>query len=451
MTRNKKILIAVLGLALVGWLGYANLGIQRSSGVTINTEKIEVRDLEATVSASGKVQPKREVKVSNEASGKVLKLAVREGDMVTKGQVLVEIDPTQLQTTVENREASLASAESQLAQMNVQVETQKVMLNQVNETMKRAEAQLKSGLISREAYERAQNDVKTSTASLMSAEQSVKTQLQRIKQEQANLESARIDYTKVKVYSPITGIVTKRLIEEGEMARYSQISGGTDLLSIADMSGVQSEIEVDETDIPNIKLGQPAKVTIDAIPDQTFVGHVTEVGNSPISAAGAGGARATNFKVVITIDADVPAVRPGFTCTAVITTATRQKVTSVPIQAMTVRELVVDAKGNPVLTPTPTGSPAASASPSPMAPVELKPGESRKEIEGVFTVVNGRAVFTPVKVGIAGEKYFEVLSGLKAGDEVITGPPTAARTLKDGDEVKATPAMPTPSGAPPAR
>src|SRR5436190_23277571 len=126
MTRNKKILVGVLGLALVGWLGYANLGLKRASGVTVNTEKIEARDLEATVSASGKVQPKREVKVSNEASGKVMKLAVREGDMVTKGQVLVEIDPTQLQTTVENREASLASAESQLAQMNVQVETAKV-------------------------------------------------------------------------------------------------------------------------------------------------------------------------------------------------------------------------------------------------------------------------------------------------------------------------------------
>src|SRR5262245_48657917 len=123
MTRNRKILITLGGVAVVGWLGYANLGLKRTSGVTVNTEKLEFRDLEAIVSASGKVQPKREVKVSNEAAGKVLRLNVREGDIVTSGQILVEIDPTQLKTTVENREASLASAQSQLTQMNVQVET----------------------------------------------------------------------------------------------------------------------------------------------------------------------------------------------------------------------------------------------------------------------------------------------------------------------------------------
>jgi len=460
MTRNGKIVVGLVGVAVVGWLGYANLSLTRTSGTSVNSEKIEKRDLEATVSASGKVQPKREVKVSNEASGKVLKLAVREGDMVTKGQVLVEIDPTQLQTTVENHEASLASAQSTLAQLGVQVDTAKVMKGQTEDKMKRAEAQLKSGLISREAYELAQNDVKNAISSLKSAEQAVLTQQQRIKQEEASLESARIDYTKVKVYSPITGIVTKRLIEEGEMARYSALSGGTDLLSIADMSGVQAEIEVDETDIPQIRLGQPAKVTIDAIPDQSFPGKVTEVGNSPIAATGSTGGRATNFKVVVTLDGIVPSVRPGFTCTAVVTTATRAKVMSVPIQAMTVRELVVDAQGNPVKAspapaasgkPTASASPAASASPKASTTAALKPGESRKEVEGVFLVQNGRAVFTPVKVGIAGEKYFEVLSGLKEGDEVIIGPPTTARTLKDGDEVKATPGTATPTGSPTAR
>ena len=445
MTRNRKILLAVGGVAVLGWLAYANIGMKRSSGVSINSEKIELRDLQATVSASGKVQPKREVKVSNEAAGKVLRLVVREGDMVTKGQVLVEIDPTQLQTTVENREASLATAQSTLTQMTVQVETARVMLTQAQEAMKRAEASFKTGLISREAYEQAQNNVKTSTASLKSSEQSVLTQQQRVKQEETNLASARIDFTKVRVLSPITGIVTKRLIEEGEMARFSALSGGTDLLAIADMSGVQSEIEVDETDIPNIALGQPAKVTIDAIPDQSFAGKVTEVGNSPIAGTAAAGGRATNFKVVVTLEGTIPSVRPGFTCTAVITTATRAKVLAVPIQSMTVREMVVDDKGNPVKpSPMPTGTPSASVSPA--ASAALKPGETRKEVEGVFLIVNNRAVFTPVKVGIAGEKYFEVLSGLKAGDEVITGPPTAARTLKDGDEVRVIPAFTPPPG-----
>jgi len=436
MTGKKKLIIAGVVIIVLGGLAYANLGIKRTSGITITTEKVETRDLESTVTASGKVQPRRTVKVSNEAAGKVLKLLVREGDMVTKNQVLVEIDPTQLQTTVENREASLASAQSQLSQMMLQIDNAKLSLKLAQDALKRAEAQMPSGLISREQYERAQNDVKVQTANVKISEQSVKTQEERIKQEEANLASAKIDFTKVQVYSPIAGIVTQRLIEEGEMARYSALSGGTDLLAIADMSGVEAEIEVDETDIPYVRLGQVTKVSIDAIPGREFAGTVTQVGNSPIATGAAAAGRATNFKVKVTIEGTVPNVRPGFTCTSVITTATRTQVLAVPIQSMTVRELIVDAAGN--IVPTPKPAPGAPGT-SPAIPVALpspKPGETRKEIEGVFLVKDGHAVFTPVKVGIAGEKYFEALSGIKAGDEVITGPPTAARTLKEGDEVK---------------
>jgi HlyD family secretion protein len=182
-------------------------------------------------------------------------------------------------------------------------------------------------------------------------------------------------------------------------------------------------------------------VTIDAFPDQTFPGKVTEVGNSPIQAAGAQAqtGRATNFKVVVTIDGEVPNVRPGFTCTAEITTGTRQKALAVPIQAMTVRELVVDAEGNVVTPDTPAGAGGARPRPN-AAPAELQPGQSRKEIEGVFTLQNGRAVFVPVKTGIAGERYFEVLSGLNEGDQVITGPFASVRALRDGDAVTVGPA-----------
>jgi len=247
----------------------------------------------------------------------------------------------------------------------------------------------------------------------------------------------------VRIKSPIDGIVTKRNIEEGETVVVGTMNNaGTVLLTVADMSVIQAEIEVDETDIPSVKMGQPAKVTIDAIPDKTFTGTVTEVGNSPISATGtaAGSSgRATNFKVVVTIDGQIPAVRPGFTCTAEITTATRQKVVSVPIQAMTVRELVVDEEGNIVKTPPPPAGTTAAATP---APVELKPGQSRKEFEGVFLIKGGKAMFAPVKSGIAGDRYFEVLSGLAEGDEAIIGPFSSVRGLKEGDAVKisATPA-----------
>jgi HlyD family secretion protein len=237
--------------------------------------------------------------------------------------------------------------------------------------------------------------------------------------------------------------VTRRNIEEGETAVVGTMNNaGTVLLTIADLSVIETEIEVDETDIPFIKIGQPAKIKIDALPDLEFPGKVTEVGNSPIQAA-AGQQRATNFKVVVTIDGEVPNVRPGFTCTAVVTTATRQKVLSVPIQAMTLREVIVDDKGQVVPPETPAPG-QGSPTPRAMGPAELKPGQQRKEMEGVFIVKDGRAQFVAVKTGIAGEKYFEILSGLKAGDEVITGPFASVRTLREGAEVRVTSATPTP-------
>jgi HlyD family secretion protein len=170
------------------------------------------------------------------------------------------------------------------------------------------------------------------------------------------------------------------------------------------MSVIETEIEVDETDVPFVAVGQPASVLIDAFPDRTFPGRVTEVGNSPITTTTTGTTgRATNFKVVVQLEGQIPDARPGFTCTATITTATRKKALGVPIQSLTVRELVVDTV--------------------------------RKEFEGVFVVNTGRASFVPVKTGIAGDKYFEVLDGLRHGAQVITGPFASVRTLNDGDRV----------------
>lgn len=447
MTRKKKILIGVGVVVVLGALAWANLGIDRTTTTSVTTEKIEARDLESIVTASGKVQPKRSVDISAETMGKVVDVAVNEGEVVTRGQLLLQIDPKNLETAVQNREASLASARLQLEQTRSQIENSKVALSEAEEALKRAEGLWKAGLLPRDQFERTQNDVSRQRTNLQVSIQSEKTQEQRIKQEEANLESAKYDLNKVRVVSPIAGIVTRRNIDEGETAVVGTMNNaGTVLLTIADLSVIETEIEVDETDIPFIRVGQPAKITIDALQDQTFAGKVTEVGNSPIQ-AGATAQRATNFRVKVTVDGEVPNVRPGFTCTAVITTATRQKALSVPIQAMTIRELVVDAKGEVVKPETPakgTGA-ATSASASkgrPAPPVELKPGESRKEIEGVFLVREGKAVFVPVKVGIAGEKYFEVLSGLQAGDEVITGPFASVRNLREGDAVKVTTGTP---------
>ncbi len=439
--KRRKIIIGISLVAVLALLAWANLGLRRPTGTSVTVEKIETRDLESIVSASGKIQPKSAVNISAETMGKVVHVGVNEGELVTKGQLLLEIDPKNLETRVQNGEASLASAQSQLEQLRGQIENARVALREAQDTLKRNDDLFKNGLLPKDVYERSQNDVKRQATNLQVSEQSYTTQEQRIKQEQANLDSARYDLNKVRVVAPISGLVTRRSIEEGETAVVGTMNNaGTVLLQIADLSVIETEIEVDETDIPFIRVGQPAKVTIDAIPDRTFPGKVTEVGNSPIQATGAAAAaRATNFKVVVQIEGQVSNARPGFTCTAVITTATRQKVPSVPIQAMTVREMVVDAEGEvvPRVVAPATG---AKASSRPMPQPELLPGQKRQEVEGVFMARDGHAVFVPVKTGIAGEKYFEVLKGLSVGDEVITGPFASVRNLREGDVIRVQPA-----------
>ncbi len=442
---RKKVIIGVLLIVVIGAVVYANLNFRRTTGVDVNVEKIALRDLEAIVSASGKIRPQRSVNVSAETMGKVVGLAVNEGDQVQAGQFLLQIDPRNLQTQVNRTGASLAAAQSQLAETRASVDNARTNLKQAQGNLERQKELIKAGLTPRETVDRAENDVKLRLSDLAQREQSVKTQETRIRQEEANVENAQFDLNKVRLVSPIAGIVTRRNIEEGETVVVGTMNNaGTVLLTIADLSVIETEVEVDETDIPFIKLGQPAAVTIDAFPDTTFVGKVTEVGNSAIQAAGAGSAtRATNFKVVVTLEGTVPDVRPGFTCTAVITTATRQKAVSIPIQATTVREMVVNADGSLV-----RAAPTQGRAPSKRATVtaELQPGQTRKEIEGAFVVAAGKAVFTPIKSGITGEKFFEVLSGLKEGDEVITGPFTSVRSLKDGDAVKMTTAFTNSTG-----
>lgn len=434
---RKKLLIGAAIVVVLGGLAWANFAARRPATTAVTTEKIGRHDLEAIVSASGKVEPARQVDISAETMGRVVALSVVEGQDVKVGQPLLEIDPRNLETAFQNREASLATARAQLDQTRTQVNNARIALQQAEDTMRRTEGLWERGLVARDAYERAENDLKMRQTDVTVSEQSVRTQEQRIRQEEANLEGARHDLTKVRMVSPLDGIVTRRNIELGETAVVGTMNNaGTVLLTIADMSIIETEIEVDETDIPFIRVGQTARVTIDALPNQTFTGRVTEVGNSPIQATGtATTGRATNFMVVVTIDGEVPNVRPGFTCTAEITTATRQKAIGVPIQAMTVRELVVDAAG--AIVPAPP-APADRSPSAPQTPQELAPGQSRKEIEGVFVNRDGRAVFVPVTTGIAGERYFEVMNGLQEGDEVITGPFASVRSLREGDAVNVT-------------
>jgi len=298
----------------------------------------------------------------------------------------------------------------------------------------------KQGLTTKQALDNAENTLHMRQADSASADKQIETQRLRMQQEQAALESARYNLSKVRIQSPIDGIVTRRNIEEGETVVVGTMNNaGTVLLTIADMSVIEAQVEVDETDIPTVTIGQKATVTIDAMPGRTFHGHVTEIGNSPIqSSTGttqtSASTQATNFLVKVKLDEQIPDVRPGFTCTADITTATRTATLSVPIQATTVREVVVDREGNVVRAPQ---TDKRRRRPSATAAPELKAGETRKELEGVFVVRNDSiAEFVPVKTGIAGEKYFEVLNGLKEGDKVVVGPFSSVRELADGADVK---------------
>jgi len=436
LTRNKKILLAVGILVVLGGIAYANFRFKRVDGVTVNTETIKKHNLEAIVSASGKIQPKRFVNISADTMGRVTDLAVNEGDRVKKSQFLLQVDPRNLRSAVQRTEASLEAARSQTQQLTLSIESAKTALKQAEDNLARQQQLWKSGLTTRETFDRAENELKMRQSDLRSQEQQIQTQRLRMQQEQASLETDRYNLSKVRIESPIDGIVTRRNIEEGEMVVVGTMNNaGTVLLTIADMSVIEAEVEVDETDIPTLALGQVAKITIDAIPDKTFTGKVTEIGNSPIQTSGAAaGTQATNFKVVVTFDSEIKEVRPGFTCTAEITTATRKDVLGVPIQATTVREVVVDDKGNIVREAQPEG--ARRPRPGAVQAQELKPGQSRKELEGVFLVRDNKVEFAPVKTGIAGEKFFEVVEGLKEGDSVVVGPFSSVRELADGAAVK---------------
>lgn len=437
---NRKTILISLGVTLVlAAVAAAAFFWRQEPGPTVTVEVIKSRDLEAVVSASGKIQPKRLVNISADTSGRVVDLAVNEGDRVKHGQFLLQIDPKSLRTRVDSGAASLEAAEGSLEQTRQSVETSRAQLEQTQKTAARQRELWSQQLTTRESIERAENDVRVAESALREREKLVASQAARINQERAGLESARYDLSKVRIESPIDGIVTRRNIQEGETAVIGTMNNaGTVLLTLADMSVIQAEVEVDETNIPSVELGQPAIITIDALPDRTFKGHVSEIGNSPIQAATGQQQttnQATNFKVVVMLDEPIPDVRPGFTCTADIATATRANVTAVPIPAVAVRELVYDANNQVVKSPPParrrrkTVEPVASAA-------ELKPGQTRKETEGVFVVRHGLAEFVPITLGISGDKYFEVRSGLKPGDEVITGPYNSVRGIADQDPVK---------------
>jgi HlyD family secretion protein len=446
---RRKWVLALIALVVIGGVAAAVYSRRGEEGIAVSSESIYKRDLESIVSASGKIDPKKTVNISAQSMGRVTRLAVQEGDRVKAGQFLLQIDPIAAESAVRRDQAAVAAAATGLEQARVSLQSSRANLDLARQQLKRQEDLWASGLTTRETLERAQAELDVRESDLRAREQEIRTREEQVRQQQAGLVSSQHSLAQSRFESPFDGIVTRRNVEEGENVVVGTMNNaGTILLTVADMSVIEAEVEVDETDIPLVRIGQPATVTIDAIPGKEYKGHVTEIGNSPIQPPGTmptaatGPRTATNFKVVVTLEGEIPEVRPGFTCTAEITTETRSQAVAVPIQALTVRELLYDDKGNVIHEPRPPRPSRFSFGPNVTPPVsastntELKPGQKREETEGVFVIRDNKAVFVRVTVGIAGERYFEVTGGLKEGDRVITGPFESVRNLFDGDVVR---------------
>ena len=431
---KKGFIVGVVVLLGVG--GYfGNRYFRGEEAPEVDVEPIQRRDLQALVSASGTIQPQISIDISASVMGRVTRLSVNEGDRVTAGQFLLQIDPESRQSAVFRSEASLEASASNQNQARVAVTTAQVNLQLARDILERQQGLWDARLVSREVYEQALSDVQLRETELEARVIEVATAEQRIKQERAMLDSARYDLSQVTIVAPMDGIVTRRNIEEGETVVVGTMNNqGTVLLTIADFAVLEAELEVDETDIPDLRLGQETEIEIDALPNRSYRGRVTEIGNSPIQETGQSASQATNFKVVVTLDDDIPDVRPGFTCTADITTAVRTEAVAVPIQATTVREMTVDTEGQIVRDTDDDDT--RGVTPSVSAATEANAADSTEEIEGVFVIRDDAVQFTRVVTGIAGERYFEAMAGLDEGDMVVTGPFNVVRSLNDGDPVQ---------------
>ncbi|MDP1987123.1 HlyD family secretion protein [Phenylobacterium sp.] len=301
---RRKWLLVVIALLIIGGGASAFFARRGDPGVLVTAESIQKRDLEALVSASGKIEPKKTVNISAQTMGRVTNLGVKEGDRVKAGQFLLQIDPVNLEASVRRDEAAVQGAITGLEQSKASLQSSRAALDNARASLKRQQELSAAGLTTRESLERAETDVEMRESDMKAREQEIKNRETMLNQQRAGLSASRHTLAQVRFEAPFDGIVTRRNIEEGENVMVGTMNNaGTVLLTVADMSVIEAEVEVDETDIPLVQMGQKAKVTIDAIPNQVFTGTVTEIGNSPIQAAGAGTTRtATNFKVVVTID-----------------------------------------------------------------------------------------------------------------------------------------------------
>ncbi len=446
----KKILLIALAVLVAAGLVAFMVHKQQAGYTKVLTASVVRQDLSTVVSGTGQIKPKNYVNVGATAMGRITHLYVKEGERVTKGEVVAQIENVQQQANVNGQEASIAAAKTDIASYVAAEKTAEANLAHAQADLEqkkldwdRAQALYKDGIMAKQDYDARKAAYDLDVASVAQAEA-------QLNQAKANTDSARghlhTQEANLKVnedmlnrtiaVAPFDGIVTNEPLREGEtVVEGIQNTEGSTLMTLADMSIITAEVKVDETDIVNVQLGQPAEVTVDALPNKVFKGHVTLVGDQALlrstgvatSQSTSGTEEAKDFKVVVTLDDASNELRPGLSCTAKITTAHKTNVLSLPIQALTMHDPATDvakSKGGVQAASVPSNSTAKS-----------------NPIQGVFVVDKDphgrlRAKFVPVTTGITGATDIEVLSGLNAGQEVVTGPYKTLRDLKGGALLK---------------
>jgi HlyD family secretion protein len=458
--RKWKILVLILLLLLVAGGVYASIQYSQRGIVTVQTGKVSRQDLASIVTASGEVKPRNYINIGANAMGPLTAIYVKEGDHVKKGQILASIEAIQPNADVNAQKASvnasladsaaseagLVAADESIKAAEATLVHDKADLDQKKADYQRAKGLFEAKLLARQdfdakeaAYNQAVATIAESESKIaqakaqraQSAAQVASTQ-KHVAQQQAMLIRSDDVLKNFNAIAPLDGVVTNLPVRVGEtVVQGIQNSAASTIMTIADMSIITAEVKVDETDIVNVKLDQPAEVTIDAIPNRIFKGKVIEIGDTAIvrstglaaSQSTTSSQEAKDFKVVVALDIPQDLVRPGLSCTAKITTATRKHVVAIPIQALTVRQkgdLVPKKPGVPVTPPT--------------DPAVIK--AAKEEIQGVFLVKGEKAVFQAVETGITGATDIEVTKGLNDGDQIVTGSYKIIRTLRPDAKVK---------------
>ncbi len=461
MKTKWKVVIGIAVLLVIGAGVFASVKYSQRGIVTVQTGRVARQDLASIVTASGEIKPKNYINIGANAQGDLTEILVKEGDHVRKGQLLARIENVQPEADVVAQKATLASAEADAAASEAaqkasetNVDTMRATIDQSKADLEKAQDDFKRGtelynqhLIAKQDYDQrkatfdgmkagvavAEARLAQAKAQLAQAAATTASSQRRVAQIRANLTRYTDVLKKFDSYAPLDGVVTNLPVRVGEsVVQGIQNSAGSTIMTIADMSVITSEVKVDETDIVNVQLNQLADVTIDAMPNQVFKGHVIEIGNTAIvrstglaaSQSTTSNQEAKDFKVVVALDNPPEDIRPGLSSTAKITTATRSQALTIPIQALTVRQ-----KGD--LEPKAKGAKPTTAK---LSPAEEK--ARKEEVQGVFVVANGKATFRKVDTGITGATDIEVLSGLKEGEEIVTGTYQVIRTLRNDTPVK---------------